>query len=157
MGMRLAILLLALACVLLGAPLKTSGDPFVRAAGHDLTIDRQPFHFVGANLAVMHGLKNRAATEAVLEGASKDGLRVGRVWAFGEGEADAPSWQREGFLFRAGPDGWVEAGPRQLDRVIAAAGRSGVRLVVTLANNWGDYGGVPRYLRWAGVREEGVY
>ncbi|HVR00554.1 MAG TPA: cellulase family glycosylhydrolase [Polyangia bacterium] len=157
MGTRLAILLLAITCVLLGAPLKTSGDPFVRVSGHDLTIDRQPFHFVGANLAVMHGVKNRAATEAVFEGAAKDGLHVGRVWAFGEGEADAPAWQREGFLFRAGPDGWVEAGPRQLDRVIAAAGRAGVRLVITLANNWSDYGGVPRYLRWAGVREDAAY
>src|SRR5260221_5264667 len=157
MGLRLAILLLAITCVLLGAPLKTSGDPFVRAAGHDLTIDRQPFHFVGANLAIMHGAKNRAAAEAVLGGAAQDGIHVGRVWAFGEADADAPSWLRESFLFRAGPEGWVEAGPRQLDRVIAAAGRAGVRLVVTLANNWSDYGGVPRYLRWAGVREDAAY
>jgi mannan endo-1,4-beta-mannosidase len=161
MAVRLAILLLAITCVLLGAPLRTSGDPFVRVAGHDLTLDRQPFHFVGANLAIMHGPKNRAAAETVLDGAAKDGVRVGRVWAFGEGEADAPAWQRESFLFRAGPDGWVEGGPRQLDRVIAAAGRAGVRLVITLANNWGDYGGVPRYLHWAGVRTEdgrgGIY
>ena len=92
MGMRVAILLLAVTCILLGAPLKTNGDPFVRASGHDLVIDRQPFHFVGANLAVMHGPSNRAATEAVIEGAAKDGLRVGRVWAFGEGDADAPAW-----------------------------------------------------------------
>jgi mannan endo-1,4-beta-mannosidase len=152
MSMRVAILLLAIACVVLGAPLKTSGDPFVRVSGHELTIDRQPFHFVGANLAVMHGPKNRAATEAVLEGAAKDGVHVGRVWAFGEGDADSPAWLRDSFLFRAGPEGWVDAGPKQLDRVIAAAGRSGVRLVITLANNWSDYGGVPRYLRWAGVR-----
>src|SRR5450432_722025 len=157
MGMRLAILLLAITCVLLGAPLKTSGDPFVRVAGHDLTLDREPYHFVGANLAIMHGPKNRAAAEAVLEGAAKDGVHVGRVWAFGEGDADAPAWQRENFLFRAGPEGWIEAGPRQLDRVIAAAGRAGVRLVVTLANNWSDYRGAPRYLRWAGARDEGVY
>ena len=32
-----------------------------------------------------------------------------------------------------------------------------MRLVITLANNWSDYGGVPRYLRWAGVREEAAY
>ena len=157
MGVRLAILLLAITCVLLGAPLKTSGDPFVRVSEHDLTIDRQPFHFVGANLAVMHGAKNRAAAETVIEGAAKDGIHVGRVWAFGEADADAPAWQRESFLFRAGPEGWIEAGPRQLDRVIAAAGRAGMRLVVTLANNWGDYGGAPRYLRWAGARDDGVY
>jgi hypothetical protein len=161
MGVRLAILLLAITCVVLGAPLRTSGDPFVRVAGHELTLDRQPYHFVGANLAIMHGPKNRASAEDVLAGAAKDGVHVGRVWAFGEGDADAPLWLRENFLFRAGPDGWVEGGPKQLDRVIAAAGRAGVRLVITLANNWSDYGGVPRYLHWAGVRTDdehgGVY
>jgi mannan endo-1,4-beta-mannosidase len=154
MGARIAILLLAITCILLGAPLRTSGDPFVRVAGHELTFDRQPYHFVGANLSIMHGAKNRAGTEAVLAGAAQDGVRVGRVWAFGEGDADAPAWLRDNFLFRAGPDGWVEGGPRQLDRVIAAAGRAGVKLVITLGNNWSDYGGVPRYLRWAGVRTE---
>jgi mannan endo-1,4-beta-mannosidase len=153
-GMRLAIVAVAVTCVVLGAPLKTSGDPFVRVAGSELTVDRQPYHFVGANLAIMHGPKNRAATEAVLEGAAKDGVRVGRVWAFGEADADAPAWLRDNFLFRAGPDGWVESGPKHLDRVVAAAGRAGVRLVITLANNWSDYGGVPRYLRWAGVKTE---
>ncbi|HSZ81346.1 MAG TPA: cellulase family glycosylhydrolase [Polyangia bacterium] len=157
MGMRVAILLLAVTCILLGAPRGTNGDPFVRTSEHDLVIDRQPFHFVGANLAVMHGPANRAATEAVIEGAAKDGLRVGRVWAFGEADADAPEWQRENYLFRAGPDGWVESGPRQLDRVIAAAGKAGLHLIITLANNWSDYGGVPRYLHWAGVRDDDAY
>jgi hypothetical protein len=141
--------------VLLGAPLSTSGDPFVRVAEHNLTVDRQPFHFVGANLAIMHGAANRAAAEAVLQAAALDGIRVGRIWAFGEGDADAAPWLRENFLFRAGLDGWIEAGPRHLDRVIAAAGRAGVRLIITLGNNWSDYGGVPRYLRWLGQKDEG--
>src|SRR6185503_10157020 len=119
MGVRLAILILAILCVLVGAPLETSRDPYVRVVGHELMIDRQPFHFVGANLAVMHGPANRAAAEAVLQGAAKDGVRVGRVWAFGEGDAGAPKWQRDNFLFRAGPEGWIEAGPQHLDRVVA--------------------------------------
>src|SRR5882672_25628 len=154
MGVRVAILILAITCILLGAPLKTSGDPFVRVIGHELTIDRKPFHFVGANLAIMHGPANRAGAEAVLQGAAKDGIRVGRVWAFGEADGDAPPWMRQSFLFRAGPTGWIEEGPKHLDRVIAAAGRAGVRLIITLANNWSDYGGVPRYLRWAGMRDD---
>jgi mannan endo-1,4-beta-mannosidase len=154
MGVRIAILLLAITCILLGAPLKTIGDPFVRVDGNQLTLDRRPFHFVGANLAVMHGAPNRAAAETVMQGAAKDGVRVGRVWAFGEGDADAAPWLRESFLFRAGPTGWVEEGPRHLDRVIAAAGRAGLKLVITLSNNWSDYGGVPRYLKWAGMRDD---
>jgi mannan endo-1,4-beta-mannosidase len=153
MGVRIAILLLAVLCVVVGAPLRTNGDPFVRVNGHDLTIDRKPLYFVGANLSVMHGPRNRAAADEVLQGAAKDGLRVGRVWALGEGEANAPAWQRDAFLFRAGPDGWIESGPQHLDRVIAIAGRVGLRLIITLSNNWSDYGGVPRYLKWAGQRE----
>jgi mannan endo-1,4-beta-mannosidase len=153
MGVRIAILLLAVLCVVVGAPLRTNGDPYVRVNGHDLTIDRKPIHFVGANLAIMHGPRSRAAADEVLQGAAKDGVKVGRVWALGEGEANAPAWQRDAFLFRAGPDGWIEAGPAHLDRVVAIAGRVGVRLIITLSNNWSDYGGVPRYLKWAGQRE----
>src|SRR6185436_12191317 len=35
-------------------------DPFVRVAGAELVLDGKPFHFVGANLAVMHGPAQRA-------------------------------------------------------------------------------------------------
>jgi mannan endo-1,4-beta-mannosidase len=103
----------------------------------------------------MHGPDNRAAAEAVIAGAQRDGVTVGRVWALGEGDRDAATWLRDHFLFRAGPRGWVDAGPRHLDRVIAAAGRAGIRLIITLSNSWADYGGVPRYLRWVGRWRDG--
>jgi mannan endo-1,4-beta-mannosidase len=150
---RLAFVIFAISIALLVLPMRTVGDPIVRRRGHELVLDKKPWRFVGANLAIMHGPQNRAATEAVLDGAAKDGVRVGRVWAFGEGDANAPAWLRDNFLFRAGPDGWVDAGPKHLDRVIAAAGRAGVRLIVVLSNNWSDYGGVPKYLKWAGVTD----
>src|SRR5205814_1480995 len=80
-----------------------------------------------------------------------DGLRVARVWAFGEGTGDADEWSRRHQLFRAGPDGWQGDAYLHLDRVVAEAGARGVRLIVTLANNWSDYGGIPMYLGWAGL------
>lgn len=125
-----------------------SAGAFVVARGSRLLVDGQPFQFVGANLSVSHGPENRAALTEVLDGAAADGLRVGRVWAFGEGAADASPWLREHFLFRAGADDWLESAARHLDGVIAEAGRRKVRLIVTLANQWSDYGGVPRYLEW---------
>jgi len=125
---------------------------FVRARGNRLVVGDEgtPFRFAGANLAVMHGPESRAGAAALLEEVARDGLRVGRIWAFGEGAADAASWQKDGYYFRAGPAGWIDAGPAQLDRVIAEAARRGVRLIVTLSNSWSDYGGVPQYLRWSG-------
>jgi mannan endo-1,4-beta-mannosidase len=117
--------------------------------------DGKPFEFVGANAELMHGAHNRAAYQQTLDAARADGLRVVRVWALGEGAADAPAWQRESELFRAGPDGFLEDAFVQLDRVLAAAHERGLRVILTLANHWGDYGGVPQYLRWAGLPDTG--
>ena len=110
----------------------------------------RPFFFVGANLNVMHGPTARGKAPETIAAAAADGLRVGRIWALGEGLDRAPSWSRRHFLFRAGPDRWSEAALLQLDRVIAEAGKRGLRLIVTLSNRWKDYGGIPMYLRWAG-------
>ena len=132
-----------------GAAPTRAGDPFVRVRGDQLVLDGAPFRFAGANLALMHHPENRAAAEALMTQAARDGIRVARIWALGEGAADAAEWQRDSYFFRAGPTGWIEAATDHLDRVIVAARRAGVRLVITLANNWPDYGGVPQYLRWS--------
>jgi mannan endo-1,4-beta-mannosidase len=140
-------------------PLAAPADKpeFVRVRGAELVIGDRPFRFVGANLSIMHHPENRARAEHVLTEAARDGIRVGRIWALGEGTVDATPWQRDNFLFRAGPTGWVDAATDHLDKVIAAAGRAGIRLVITLSNNWSDYGGAPMYLRWAGLRRDDVY
>ena len=116
-----------------------------------------PFYFVGANLNVMQGAVARRRAGDTVAAAARDGLRVGRIWALGEGEAGAPAWKVKSELFRAGPNGWQEEAFAQLDRVIAAAAARGLRLIITLSNRWPDYGGVPMYLRWAGVTGEEAY
>jgi mannan endo-1,4-beta-mannosidase len=125
-------------------------SPFVRAHGTALVVDGKPLRFVGANLAVMHDEPWRRRYQDTLAAAARDGLTVGRIWALGEGPVDAEDWERKDRLFRAGPDGWIEGAYLQLDRVLAEAHRRGLRLIITLANNWPDYGGVWQYLRWAG-------
>ncbi|HJZ88602.1 MAG TPA: hypothetical protein VKN99_25690 [Polyangia bacterium] len=124
---------------------------FVRVEGADFALDGQSFRFVGANLRVMHGQVYRERYQEVLDAAARDGLRVGRIWALGEGEPDAEPWRRAEDLFRAGPDGWIEDAYRQLDRVLVAARQRNLRMIVTLANHWKDYGGAPQYLRWIGL------
>ena len=148
---------LACAVLLLGLPTRAGAEPFVRVEGTRFVAGAEPFYFVGANLNVMHGPVARGKAESTLAAAARDGLRVGRVWALGEGQEDAPAWRVRDELFRAGPGRWQEAALLQLDRVIAAAGKHGLRLVITLANRWGDYGGVPMYLRWAGTTGQDSY
>lgn len=124
---------------------------FVRVEGNRFILDGKPFHFVGANLSIMHHPEKRRGAEEVLTAAARDGIRVARVWAFGEGPRKATAWQRAHLFFRAGPSDWIPAAPEHLDRVLAIARRVGIRLIVCLSNHWADYGGVPQYLRWAGL------
>lgn len=121
---------------------------FVRARGTSLWLDGGPLHFVGASLAVMHGAERTRYVETIVR-AREDGIMVGRVWALGEGSGEE-SVDRQGTLFRVGPDGWNEEAFDHLDRVLAAARMVGMKVILVLANSWEDYGGIPMYMRWAG-------
>jgi mannan endo-1,4-beta-mannosidase len=128
---------------------RTADEKFVGVRAASFVLDSKPFHFLGANVAVMHGPTERRRYRRVLRAAHADGLSVVRVWALGEGPAKASRWFRRWHLFRAGPKGWIAAAPRHLDKVLAHARKLGLRVILTLANNWSAYGGVPQYLRWA--------
>ena len=122
---------------------------FVRIDGANFVVDGKPFAFVGANLDVMHGAEERARAPETIAAARADGLTVGRVWALGEGDATSPAWARTNQLWRVGPDQWLDGGPKQLDRVLAAARAKGLRVIITLSNFWDDFGGIRQYLAWA--------
>src|SRR5262245_39404319 len=124
---------------------------FVGVEGGRFVVEGRPFAFVEANVNAMQGEQVRARFRDTLAALTADGLTVARIWAFAEGPADATDWHRRNHLFRAGPDGYIEAAYQHLDAVVAEAERLGIRLVVTLSNNWGDYGGIPQYLKWAGL------
>jgi mannan endo-1,4-beta-mannosidase len=124
---------------------------FVRVDGARFVVDGKPFAFVGANLNVMHGEYERAHAEATIAAAGSDGLTVGRIWALGEGDATATPRARAHQLFRVGPDAWLDGGYAQLDRVLALARARGLRVIITLANSWDDFGGLRQYLAWAGL------
>jgi mannan endo-1,4-beta-mannosidase len=132
------------------APLDRAG--FVCVQGRRFVVDGRPFRFVGTNAAIMHGAARRASAEAALDAIAHDGMRVVRIWALGEHAADGVTWA-EDYAFRMGPDVWVERSFVHLDRVLAAARARGLRVIVVLANRWGDYGGVPRYVAWAGLTD----
>lgn len=147
--------LLAGSLLFVAAPALAQGPPpvrdgaFVSAEGTRFVVDGSAFHVVGANVAVMHGRTQREHARATLEAAAADGLSLVRVWALGEYPSDAPPWTRD-YAFRIGPDGWIEASYAHLDQVLLDARQLGLRVVIVLANRWGDYGGIPAYLRWEG-------
>ena len=122
-------------------------------------IEGRPFSFVGANVAVMFRDEDRARMPETMRQAAQNGIKVVRLWAFGEGGpddvkpvADLNDWPRT-FFFRKAPGQWNESAFVELDRTIAEAARNNLRVQLCLTNWWRDTGGVTQYLRWAGVKD----
>ena len=132
---------------------------FVSSHGSQFEIDGRPFRFVGANVAVMFRNEDRERMPETLRAAADDGVRVVRIWAFGEGGEDSPvksvggdrkDWPRQ-HPFRFSPDVWNEEAFVHLDHVLAEAARNNLYVQLCLTNWWRDTGGVVQYLRWAGI------
>ncbi|MDT4968641.1 MAG: mannan endo,4-beta-mannosidase [Acidobacteriota bacterium] len=141
-----------------GGKTKTARAGFVSTQGPAFVVDGHPFRFTGANVAVIYGDEERERADETLRQASLDGIRVVRIWAFGEsGEDDGKPGgvTRDEWLkphpFRRGPDDWNEEAFENVDRIISLAQRHKVRVLICLGNWWRDTGGVVRYLRWVGL------
>jgi mannan endo-1,4-beta-mannosidase len=131
---------------------------FVYTSGGRFMLDGRPFRFVGANVAVMYREEDRSRMPETLRQAARTGMKVVRVWAFGEGGpndvqpiGDFNDWPRT-HAFRNKPHEWNEAEFVFLDQVLAEAARNDVRVQLCLVNWWRDTGGVTQYLRWAGIQ-----
>src|SRR5882724_1847230 len=142
-----------------GAGNRPARAGFVQIRDGRFAIDGQPFRFVGANVAVMFRDEDRAHMPETMRQAAQAGIKVVRVWAFGEGGpddvkpmADFNDWPRT-FFFRKAPGQWNENAFVELDRTLAEAARNNLRVQLCLTNWWRDTGGVTQYLRWAGVMD----
>ncbi len=147
---------------LVASPNSTSSTPrdqFVRQRGGRFVIGQKPFRFVGANVAVMYRDEDRERMPETLRQAAQAGIKVVRVWAFGEGGpndvkpmADFADWPRHHY-FRRAPGEWNEDAFVHLDKVIAEAAKNNIYVQLCLTNWWRDTGGVTQYLRWAGIND----
>src|SRR6185295_6003933 len=138
---------------------RSSTDQFVRQRGGRFVIGQKPFRFVGANVALMYRDEDRERMPETLRYAAQAGMKVVRVWAFGEGGpndvkpmADFEDWPRNHY-FRLAPGQWNEDAFVHLDKVIAEAAKNNLYVQLCLVNWWRDTGGVTQYLRWAGIND----
>lgn len=125
-------------------PWAPAGLSLVERRGDALWVDGRPARFVGGNAyhlleALRHG--ERAAVVEVMDEAAAMGMGVLRVWAF-------DTRPRQGL--HRGPGRVDEAGLEALDALLELARARGLRLLLTLANYWPDYGGIDQYAAWAG-------
>ena len=154
-GSAAVLFLVALSSV----PTNGATDQFVRQRGGRFFVGQKPFRFVGANVAVMYRDEDRASMPETMRQAAQSGIKVVRVWAFGEGGpndvrpvADFEDWPRN-HSFRLAPGQWNEDAFVHLDKVIAEAAKNNIYVQLCLTNWWRDTGGVTQYLRWAGIND----
>ncbi|KAL6597486.1 hypothetical protein ACP70R_046926 [Stipagrostis hirtigluma subsp. patula] len=81
----------------------------------------------------------RPAVTAAIAEAAGAGLNVCRTWAFNDGGHRA---------LQVKPFSYDEEVFQALDFVISEARRHKMRLILSLCNNWDDYGGKAQYVRW---------
>jgi mannan endo-1,4-beta-mannosidase len=157
------VLIASAAALFLVASPNASTNPasgqFVRQRSGRFFVGNRPFRFVGANVAVMYRDDDRARMPETLRQAAQSGIKVVRVWAFGEGGpndvkpmADFADWPRN-HSFRLAPGQWNEDAFVHLDKVIAEAAKNQIYVQLCLTNWWRDTGGVTQYLRWAGIND----
>jgi PKD repeat protein len=124
------------------------GDGPFRAAGANV-------YYLQSNLANAQQLGNANLLQKARE--SLDvlvclGMPVVRTWAFNERTAaqDPASIQPSPGVFR-------EEGLQALDQSIAEAKARGLRVILTLVDNWSYYGGLDRYAAWAGKSHDDFF
>ncbi|GIE94289.1 cellulase family glycosylhydrolase [Paractinoplanes rishiriensis] len=136
-----------------------ASSSFVTRSGNRLLLAGKPFRFAGTNNYYLH-YQSAVARDNVIDKAAASGFTVLRTWGwFDTGTADGTNptagsqngvyfqyWDGTGHpKYNDGPDGL-----ERLDAVVAKAKEAGVRLVIPFTNNWGDFGGMDRYVEWAG-------
>ena len=134
--------------------LSTTGaqpSTFVTRSGNQLVVDGHPFYFLGTNAYYLLEEAARGDTTTVrslFETARALEMTVVRTWGFHD---SSDSLNQSVIQYR--PSVYNEHALRGLDYVIERARRSDVRLIITLVNNWDDYGGMNQYVRWrAGIQ-----
>ncbi|KAL2345590.1 hypothetical protein Fmac_006875 [Flemingia macrophylla] len=121
---------------------------FVQRNGSHFVLNGKPHYINGFNAYWLMYMASDPSTSskvtASFQQASQYGLNVARTWAFNDGGDRA---------LQISPGSYDENVFKGLDFVISEAGKNGVRLILSLVNNWNDYGGKKKYVEWA--RERG--
>lgn len=110
----------------------------VVARGNQFFIDDSEFKFIGVNSYDL-AYRTNEEIDQTISLAAKNGIKVIRFWAFGEGRKDG--FQPEKGVYN------TESFNR-LSYAIASASKHNIKLIVVLSNYWSDYGGTLKYLDW---------
>jgi len=113
---------------------------FVTTRRGEFAVNGRAFRFGGTNTYYLHQ-QSHYMIDAALNDAAAMSLAVVRAWAFADGQnGDHP--------LQPHPYSYDEDAFDSLDYAVFKAGQLGLRLVLTLTNNWSAYGGMGQYVSW---------
>ncbi|KAL4778693.1 glycoside hydrolase superfamily [Aspergillus varians] len=130
-------------------------EGFVTTRGDKFQLNGRDFYFAGSNAYYFPFNDNETDVELGLTAAKKAGLNVFRTWGFNDKNATTvagglPDYGGEGagtteVVFQTWHNGTSVIDLEPFDKVVKAAERTGMKLIVALVNNWADYGGMDVY------------
>ncbi|KAL1961385.1 hypothetical protein VTO42DRAFT_113 [Malbranchea cinnamomea] len=128
---------------------------FVTTTGTEFRLDGKKFYFAGSNAYYFPFNNNQTDVELGLAAAKRAGLSVFRTWGFHDRNVTTipgglPQYGGEGageteVVFQWWDNGKPTINLEPFDKVVAAAEKIGIKLIVALTNNWADYGGMDVY------------
>ncbi|OIV89796.1 hypothetical protein TanjilG_12109 [Lupinus angustifolius] len=125
-------------------------EGFVKARGVQLILNGSPYYANGFNaywlMYVASDPSQRNKVTSTFQEAANHGLNIARTWAFSD--AGYKPLQNS-------PGSYNEEMFRGLDFAIAEARKYGIKLVLSLVNNYESLGGKKQYVDWA--RSQGQY
>ncbi|KAL9253597.1 Mannan endo-1,4-beta-mannosidase 7-like protein [Drosera capensis] len=125
-------------------------DGFVRTKGTQLVLNGSPFYAHGFNaywlMYVASDPSQRYKVTNAFREASSHGLVLARTWAFSDGGYRPLQYS---------PGSYNEQMFEGLDFVIGEARKYGIKLILSLVNNYDNFGGKKQYVNWA--RSQGQY
>ncbi|KAH7568393.1 hypothetical protein JRO89_XS07G0286400 [Xanthoceras sorbifolium] len=127
-----------------GARVNSGPSGFVQTRNTQFVLNGSPFLFNGFNsywlIHVAAQPSERYKITNVFREAAATGLSVCRTWAFSDGGDQA---------LQISPGVYSEPVFQGLDFVISEAKKFGIHLILSLSNNYHDFGGRPQYVSWA--------
>ncbi|KAM5576099.1 mannan endo-1,4-beta-mannosidase 7 [Rosa sericea] len=130
--------------------IEAAGDDFIRTRGVQFLLNGSPYYANGFNaywlMYMASDPSQRYKVSLVFREATSHGLTVARTWAFSDGGYRPLQYS---------PGSYNEQMFKGLDFVIAEARRYGIKLILSLVNNYENFGGKKQYVNWA--RSKGQY
>jgi len=123
---------------------------FIKIKDNKFYLAEKIFYSLGTNAYFLHSLSCKDDTSSIkefFEYAKSLNMNTIRIWAFSEGE------RKNIFTLHYGPYNYNEESFIKLDYVLYTGSKYNIKFILTLCNNWDDFGGIKQYLNWFASRE----